>query len=111
MIPQETAPVLRFPFLTSPTEKAVKVVVLQEALEDGIIANQDRDGTAVVDTLGAGDAFFAAFLVARLNGKSANLVLRAGAEFAAQLCGEEGALGHARHEDLATGYSWSSMNG
>lgn len=50
----------------------------------------------VVDTLGAGDGFISAFLVARLDGASLEDALRAGAEFAAQVCTWAGGFGHGR---------------
>jgi fructoselysine 6-kinase len=50
--------------------------------------------TAATDTLGAGDAFIAAFLVARLGGAPLAAALAAGAEFAASACTTEGAFGH-----------------
>ena len=108
---REIAPVPKFPFLTSPTETAVWEVVLQDAVGDSTIAHQEQVVTVVVDTLGAGDAFFAASLVAHLNGKYAGLSLMANAVFAAQLRGMQGALGHARQEDLANGCSRPSING
>jgi fructoselysine 6-kinase len=48
----------------------------------------------VVDTLGAGDAFISAFLLARLDGAELPRSLAAGAEFAARACGWPGGFGH-----------------
>ncbi|MFC0408538.1 PfkB family carbohydrate kinase [Roseomonas elaeocarpi] len=48
----------------------------------------------VVDTLGAGDGFITAFLVSRLRGGDLPAALRAGAEFAAEVCGWHGGFGH-----------------
>ncbi|MFT3761411.1 MAG: PfkB family carbohydrate kinase [Pseudoxanthomonas sp.] len=48
----------------------------------------------VVDTLGAGDGFISAFLMAHLDGKPLPAGLRAGAEFAAGVCGWHGGFGH-----------------
>jgi fructoselysine 6-kinase len=48
----------------------------------------------VVDTLGAGDAFIAAFLMEFLAGSSISPGLRRGAEYAAKVCGYRGAFGY-----------------
>jgi fructoselysine 6-kinase len=50
--------------------------------------------TDVVDTLGAGDAFAARFLVEHLDGTSIADALAAAAESAAETCGHYGAFGH-----------------
>jgi fructoselysine 6-kinase len=50
----------------------------------------------VVDTLGAGDGLIAGFLVAHLAGATLAEALAAGAGFAAELCGWQGAFGHGR---------------
>ncbi|MBN2335031.1 fructoselysine kinase [Candidatus Bathyarchaeota archaeon] len=50
--------------------------------------------THVVDTLGAGDAFAARFLVERLSGKTVPAAMRLAAESAAETCGYYGAWGH-----------------
>jgi len=47
-----------------------------------------------VDTLGAGDGFIAAFLVALLQGAEPAAALELGAGFAATVCGWQGAFGH-----------------
>ena len=65
---------------------------------DGCWTDVDGDAVDVVDTNGAGDAFFAGFLVARLAGSDARVGLRAGAARAAvclggpHLAGDQGAL-------------------
>ncbi|PWW01292.1 PfkB family carbohydrate kinase [Mangrovibacter plantisponsor] len=46
-----------------------------------------------VDTLGAGDGFITAFLLAHLSGKNLVTSLQAGADFAAQVCTTDGAFG------------------
>lgn len=46
-----------------------------------------------IDTLGAGDAFITAFLLAHLDGKTLSESLRQGANFAARICMMEGAFG------------------
>jgi fructoselysine 6-kinase len=48
----------------------------------------------VVDTLGAGDAFIAAFLMAYLEHQDPAAALQAGAEYAAAACSYKGAFGH-----------------
>lgn len=47
-----------------------------------------------VDTLGAGDSFAAAFLLAMLEGESIERAMERGAEFAAKTCMVNGAFGH-----------------
>ncbi len=59
------------------------------------IFQQQALPTAVVDTLGAGDGFIAACLVAHLSGASVPASLQAGAALAAQVCTWRGAFGHA----------------
>ncbi len=50
----------------------------------------------VVDTLGAGDAFIAAFLVSHCSGDGLDVALAKGAENAAHVCTYKGAFGHGR---------------
>ncbi|KAF1688121.1 hypothetical protein B1992_01510 [Pseudoxanthomonas broegbernensis] len=49
-----------------------------------------------VDTLGAGDGFITAFLLARLDGRPLPDCLEAGARFGARVCGWHGGFGHGR---------------
>lgn len=63
------------------------------AIADGEILVQPAVPATVVDTLGAGDGFIAAFLVERLRGATPAAALRAGAAFAAQVCSWQGAFG------------------
>ncbi len=62
----------------------------------GTVLRQDVTPARVVDTLGAGDGFIAAFLVAHLAGAALAACLAAGAAFAAEVCGWQGAFGHGR---------------
>ena len=64
------------------------------AAADGAIHHQGVVPTQVIDTLGAGDAFIAAFLVARLQGRALPDCLREGAMFAARACTWPGGFGH-----------------
>ena len=48
----------------------------------------------LVDSMGAGDGFIAAFLLALQSGRSLAQCLLQGAEFAAQVCGWHGGFGH-----------------
>ncbi|MEE3663003.1 PfkB family carbohydrate kinase [Brenneria sp. g21c3] len=54
---------------------------------------QPPQPVAAQDTLGAGDAFITAFLLAHLAGKSLSASLQDGAAFAAQICLLDGAFG------------------
>ncbi|TMJ43607.1 MAG: hypothetical protein E6G89_01160 [Alphaproteobacteria bacterium] len=47
-----------------------------------------------VDTLGAGDGFIAAFLLATLKGEAIEAALNRGAEYAAHVCTYRGAFGY-----------------
>jgi len=62
--------------------------------DGGQAYHQDVVETEVVDTLGAGDAFAARFLVEHLNGAPIPVALEAAAESAAETCGYYGAFGH-----------------
>lgn len=64
------------------------------AYDGGRIHRQDIVETEVVDTLGAGDAFAARFLVEYLGGAAIQVALEAGAKSAAETCGHFGAFGH-----------------
>lgn len=67
------------------------------ALEGGSLHRQGIvPGGAVVDTLGAGDAFTAGFLVRWIDGGDVGAALLAGAEAAALAVGDMGGFGHGR---------------
>lgn len=65
------------------------------AFQAGVEAAQLPLPTEVVDTLGAGDAFISAFLLAVLNNKAIDDALLDGAANAAAACREPGGFGHA----------------
>lgn len=77
---------------------AAEVVVKAGARGAVCFAGDDRFDLAaqpvtVVDTTGAGDAFDAAYLSARLDGRSMEEAAKAGAALAARMAGSPGALG------------------
>ena len=82
------------------TEAGVSTVVVTRgekpamAIKDGVEAVQPAIPTEVVDTLGAGDAFISAFIVAELQGKTLARALLDGATNAAAACREAGGFGH-----------------
>ncbi len=64
------------------------------ALADGRIYEQSIVPTEVTDTLGAGDGFIAAFLIAQLSGRSVAQSLQEAAAYGAEVCTWHGAFGH-----------------
>ncbi|WP_306226152.1 PfkB family carbohydrate kinase [Bosea beijingensis] len=64
------------------------------ALASDRFHEQPASPASVVDTLGAGDGFIAACLLAILDGAGIAAALAAGAEQAAQVCGYHGGFGH-----------------
>ncbi|MBL8588169.1 MAG: sugar kinase [Methylobacteriaceae bacterium] len=64
------------------------------AARAGEVAACDAAPAEIVDTLGAGDAFIAAFLLADLADASLRAALESGALAAASACGRFGAFGH-----------------
>lgn len=64
------------------------------ALVDGMLTNVRPQPAEVIDTLGAGDAFIAAYLMALLGGADVAGALDAGARHAARACTHLGAFGH-----------------
>jgi fructoselysine 6-kinase len=64
------------------------------ALEAGRVFRQSVSPASVVDTLGAGDGFIAAFLLALLQGEDIQDALGKGASHAAHVCGYRGAFGY-----------------
>ncbi|WP_293797678.1 PfkB family carbohydrate kinase [uncultured Bosea sp.] len=64
------------------------------ALSAGSFHEQPARPASVVDTLGAGDGFIAACLLAILDGAGVAAALAAGAEHAADVCGYQGGFGH-----------------
>lgn len=63
-------------------------------LSKGVFYDQGIVPTDVVDTLGAGDAFTAAYIVHYLNDIPAPDALKSAAAFAAEICGIDAAFGH-----------------
>lgn len=63
-------------------------------LADGVLHAQGIVPARLVDTLGAGDGFIAAFLLARLRGAGMPEALAAGADNAAAICAYQGGFGH-----------------
>lgn len=64
------------------------------ALVSGRFHEQPARPALLVDTLGAGDGFIAACLLAILDGAGIPAALAAGAKQAAQVCGYQGGFGH-----------------
>lgn len=64
------------------------------ALAEGRFHEQAARPASVVDTLGAGDGFIAACLLAILDGADIAAALAAGAGHAADVCGYQGGFGH-----------------
>jgi fructoselysine 6-kinase len=112
---QRTLPRIDIAFLSAPdTDDADCARLLRDCLRFGVklavvtrgiqgATAIERSGeyhqpalpTTVMDTLGAGDGFIAAFLVAHLEGASLSAAMRAGAEMAAHVCTWCGSFGHA----------------
>jgi fructoselysine 6-kinase len=63
------------------------------AIHDGALTRQGIVPAEMIDTLGAGDGFIAAFLVARLGGAGMADAMARGADCAARVCGWQGAFG------------------
>jgi len=62
---------------------------------DGLLANVAPDGNvAVVDTVGAGDAFAAALIAGLLEGWPVPVTLRRAQQLASRICGLRGAVAH-----------------
>lgn len=73
------------------------------ALSDGVVHEHGISAARIVDTLGAGDGFIAAFLLRWLDGADLGAALAAGADQAATVCGYQGGFGHGapwRQSDL-----------
>ncbi|WID97171.1 PfkB family carbohydrate kinase [Bosea vestrisii] len=64
------------------------------AMADGVFHHSGINQTQIVDTLGAGDGFIAAFLLAVQEKKSIPEALAAGAAHAAAVCAYQGGFGH-----------------
>ncbi len=73
------------------------------ALAGGEIREQAAMPIDPLDTLGAGDGFIAAFVLAHLAARPIAAALEEGTRFAASVCGAHGAFGHAR--------AWSAADG
>jgi sulfofructose kinase len=87
----------RGPRVVAGTEGAAGCV----ALADGEIARVPAQPATVVDTTGAGDAFHAGYIAARLRGSTPGAALRFGSSVAARKCGVPGPrLGSAALADL-----------
>jgi fructoselysine 6-kinase len=120
-----TLPLVDFAFLSAPdADDGHCHGLLQQCLQSGaahaVVTRGDRGAMAidasgihvqpilpceVVDTLGAGDGFISAFLLARLEGASLPRCLASGAEFAARVCGWPGGFGHGEPWD-GEGAGW-----
>jgi fructoselysine 6-kinase len=64
------------------------------ALQADKVFEQPVSPAHLVDTLGAGDGFIAAFLLATLKGEAIEAALKKGADYAAHVCTYRGAFGH-----------------
>ena len=64
------------------------------ALQADKVFEQPVRPARLVDTLGAGDGFIAAFLLATLKGEAIEAALNRGAEYAAHVCTYRGAFGY-----------------
>ncbi len=64
------------------------------ALVEGAFRVHDASPALVVDTLGAGDGFIAAFLLTILDGGGVAAATATGAQHAARVCGYQGGFGH-----------------
>ncbi|WFE74724.1 PfkB family carbohydrate kinase [Roseinatronobacter sp. S2] len=75
---------------------------VQDALwmVDGTLFRQSKKAADVVDTMGAGDAFIAAYLASSIQGAAPVVALDAAATFAAKACGWFGAFGHPHPMDV-----------
>jgi fructoselysine 6-kinase len=88
--------------LTHLQRQGPKVVILMRGRHGAMAQTQDlwlsqaAIPTEVVDTLGAGDGFIAAFLLAWQHQHHLPQALRAAVEYAAQVCRYTGAFGHGR---------------
>ena len=65
-------------------------------VDAGKVFEQGIVETEVIDTLGAGDAFIATFIVTHLKGEQTQVALVQAARFAASICRQEGAFGRGR---------------
>jgi fructoselysine 6-kinase len=81
-------------------EKGPRVVMVTRGaagailFQAGVYHQQEAVATQVVDTLGAGDAFIARFLVGSLRGEEVRATLRGAAEASAAACRNYGAFGY-----------------